>query len=216
MTFDVLCTIVFLNVMATIALWRAVGRKPPKPKKDFISKLLDDKPIVPEHLPPKIIGENFSSLVTDGDRQFFEDFIDFGVVVNWWLADEHVGGPWRLQELAKTDLGLPRLYIRDEPAFGRRYAIFHNQIRLGTLEVSSSPLYSSEKRDVTARIELDSVWLLAFGSIAGFLKGIAMHVGNPAPNSMECMQTDINTVEVLMGSLWHSNRASEDKMNGQG
>jgi hypothetical protein len=133
MTFEVLTVIVFLNVIATISLWHAAARKPDKLKKKFLSKLRDSKPISPKHRPPKNIGDDaFPSLATREDRLFFDDFRDFADVVNWWLGDEHVGGPWRLQELPDTEL---RLSLGDSrPSFGRRYDIFYNQVPVGTLE----------------------------------------------------------------------------------
>src|SRR5262249_6581233 len=104
-----------------------------KLKKKFIKALRGSEPIVPKHQPPKSIGESVPSLVRREDRLFFDDFRDFGTVVNWCLADEHVGGPWRLQELPNTDLSLNFSHM---PDFGRRYDIFYNQVPLGTLEVS--------------------------------------------------------------------------------
>ena len=54
--------IVFLNVISTIALSRAFARKPEKLKKKFITALLDSKPIVPNHQPPKTVGEGWELL----------------------------------------------------------------------------------------------------------------------------------------------------------
>jgi hypothetical protein len=115
-------------------------RKPQRPKKKFIKALRHSKPIVPKHQSPKAIGEKFESLVQAKDKAFFNDFKQFANVVNWWLSDPHVGGPWRLQELPDTDLVLHGSFDHG-PTFGRRYAIFHNQVRLGELEVE--PIYGS-------------------------------------------------------------------------
>ena len=68
--------------------------------------------------PPNKIGESAPSLVRLQDLLFFDDFRDFGGVVNCWLGDEHVGGPWRRQELPDTDLTLNASDMLD---FGRRY-----------------------------------------------------------------------------------------------
>src|SRR5215831_4387881 len=133
MSFNFLAVVVLLNVMATIALWRVAARRPERLKKKFISALVRGAPITPRHQPPKAIGEGFDSLVGNDDRQLFKDFAEFADVVNWWLVETDGGSPWRLQEMPDTELKLPPL---EDPAFGRRYSIFHNQIRLGTLEVS--------------------------------------------------------------------------------
>jgi hypothetical protein len=70
--------------------------RPEKVKRKFFAALLNSKPITPRHQPPKAISEKISSLVADEDRRFFRDFEDFAEVVNWWLADEHVGSSWRI------------------------------------------------------------------------------------------------------------------------
>src|ERR1039458_1797148 len=118
MTFYVLIVLVILNVMAVISLLGASARKPAKPTKQFITALLHSKPIVPKHRRPNAIGETFSSLVSDEDRQFFKDFDDFADVVNWWFGDENVGTGWRLQELPDTER---KHSFSETPQFGRRY-----------------------------------------------------------------------------------------------
>jgi hypothetical protein len=212
MTFEVLGIIVFLNVMATITLWRAAARKPPKPKKKFIAALLYSKPIVPKHQSPKTIGEKVPSLVREEDRLFFDDFADFAAVVNWWLADDHVGGPWRLQELPDTEL---KLDFSDMPDFGRRYAIFHNQVRLGTLEVSPDFRYSSEKPNVHTKINMDWVRLLAFGTVRGLLSDIALHVCDGNPSSREYFQTQMNIDRALTEPLWQTQQITDLGMDGE-
>jgi hypothetical protein len=143
MTFEVLAVIVFLNAMATITLWRQAARRPEKLKKKFLASLRNSKPIVPKHRRPMDI-EHPSILVGKEHRLFFNDFADFAAVVNRWLAECYFGGstPWRLQELPDTEL---KLGYRERPDYGRRYAIFYNQVSLGTLEVSSGYRYSTEK-----------------------------------------------------------------------
>src|SRR6185312_10448900 len=178
MTSEILAIVVLLIAMATISLWRQAARRPPKPKKDFIAALLHGKPITPKHQPPRIIGERFSSLVTEEDQLFFGHFVDFATVVNWWLADKQVNSDWRLQELHDTEL---KLSFSDTPDFGRRYAVFHNQIQLGTLELSAGFDYSVENPNVCANVELEYVRLLTFGNVQSFLTSIALHVSNPDP-----------------------------------
>ena len=213
MTFDLLAIIVFLNVMATIALWREVGRRPPTPKKKVIAALLHSKPIAPKHKPPKTIGEKFPSLVTEKDRLFFDDFAEFAAVVNLWLADEFEDFSCRLQELPDTELRLGG--ISDMPHFGRRYAIFHNQVRVGTLEVSPGFPYGVENRNVRATIELNWVRLLAFDAVVGFLADIAKHVSDPDPNSEEYLQTDLGIIYALTRVMWQTQQISEFGMDGE-
>lgn len=212
MSFEVLIALVFLNLAATVMLWREAARKPPKPKKKFISALLHSKPIAPKHELPKIIGEDFPSLVTEEDRLFFDDFTDFSAVVNWWLADDYVGGPWRLQELPGTEL---KLDFSDMPDFGRRYAIFHNQISVGTLEVSPSFRYNTEEPNVRTQIELNWIRLFSFDNVQSFLTGIALHVCDPDPSTKEYSQTRQNIDRALTEVLWQIQQISEFGMDGE-
>jgi hypothetical protein len=47
MTFEILTTIVLLNAVAIIELWRRAARRPEKPKKKFRDRLWWGKPITP-------------------------------------------------------------------------------------------------------------------------------------------------------------------------
>jgi hypothetical protein len=89
MTFEILAIIVFLNVMATIALWRTAARRPERPKKKFLNRLWRSKPILPKHEPPPPLKEGAWGVGKE-ELQFFSDFEDFANVVNWWLADPNV------------------------------------------------------------------------------------------------------------------------------
>lgn len=195
---DVLVVIVILNAIATIVLWRTAARRPEKLKKKFFAALMDSKPIEPKHQRPLSIGEGWG--VYDQDRKFFTDFEDFADVVNWWFADPHVGGPWRLQELADTGL---KLEFHDLPAYGRRYDIFHNQIRVGTLELSAVM-----DEDVIANINVEWVRLLAASTVRDLLVGIALHVCDPAPRSEGYRQAQAAITSCLTDTIWQMQRIS--------
>jgi hypothetical protein len=82
--------------VAIITLWREAARKPPRPNKKFLNKLLHSEPIIPNHDPPKA-GGNFSSMADTAEgKRFFADFAPFAEIMNEWLADEYVGSRWRL------------------------------------------------------------------------------------------------------------------------
>ena len=213
MTFDVLTVIVFLNVMiATIALWRTVALRPSRPKEKFIRMLLHSKPIAPKPQPHDIASKNLSQLVSIEDRLFFDDFADFAAVINWWFAKHRKyrdKSPWCLQELPDIEL---KLNVSVAPVFGRRYAIFHNQVRLGTLEVSSSFDYSTKNPNVSSDIELDYVRLLAFDAIYAFLTEIASHVSDDE-NAKEYLQARRAIDFALMQVLWQSQKLSKSGMD---
>ena len=185
-----------------MVLWRT--NKPEKLKKEFVKSLLHSKPIEPKHKPPKSIGANIPSLVTNDDRAFFNDFVDFGAVVNWWFADEDNNAPWRLQELPDTEL---KIDFSDSPDFGRRYDIFHNQVKVGALEVSPGFRYALDKRNVYAKLEVQWVRLLSFHAIHEFLGGIALHICN---NETTGAQTSIS--HAISKVLWNAQQIDQDDL----
>jgi hypothetical protein len=203
MTFDILVVIVVANVIAIVLIVQAIARKADKPeklKKKFIGALLDNKPIVPKHERPKTIGFSW-----EDPRQFLNDFEDFADVVNWWLADPYVGGPWRLQELPDTEL---RIGNWDSPHVGRRFAVFHNQVSVGTLEVSPDYKYSSEKPTVRTDIELEWVRVFGFDDLYGFLETIALHVCDPRQETREYFQTRAYIDRAVARVLWQAQHIS--------
>jgi hypothetical protein len=92
--------------------------------------------------PPREAQEEHSWGVGREELQFFSDFADFANVVNWWLAEEYNSSRWRLQELPKSDL--LKLGPHDSPSYGRCYAIFHNQVRVGEMEAQDGWKYSTQ------------------------------------------------------------------------
>jgi hypothetical protein len=173
---EMLTIAVLLNAGATITLWQRAARRPEKLKKSFRNRLWESKPITPKHEPPPPLKQDTWS-VREQDLQFFSDFEDFANVVNWWLADPDVHPPerpWRLQELPTSEL--LKLGPHDSPSYGRTYAVFHNQVRVGEIEIKPHWEYSSQNPRVEVHVELDWVRLLALGTIRSFLIDIAQHV----------------------------------------
>src|SRR5262249_22582791 len=89
--------VVFLNVLATIALWRSAASRPEKPDRKLRNRLWKSKPITPKHQPPPPLKKGL--FVADSTLQFFSDFEDFANVVNAWLTQSHAhpyhSSPWR-------------------------------------------------------------------------------------------------------------------------
>ncbi len=169
MTFESVLTIIILvNAMATITLWRTAARRPEKLKRKFRNRLWRSKPITPKHEPPPPLKKGL--FVREPELQFFSDFEDFANVVNSWLADPDVhphNSPWRLQELPESELS--KLWGGSGPTYGRTYAVFHNQVRIGEIEVKPDWKYSTQNPRVTVHIELD--WV--HGEIEVQLEGLA-------------------------------------------
>jgi len=194
-------------------LWQTAMRKPPKLKKKFVTALLHGKPIMPKHEPPKVASERFISLANDRDRIFFKDFELFADVVNRWLADPHVEGPWRLQELPDIEI---KLDFSDMPRFGRRYSVFHNQIKVGILEVSRGANYTADTPNINAYIQLEWVRLLAFGTVRAFLDSIAMHVCCPDRDASGYLESRILIDAALTGVVWQTQQISEFDLDDYG
>jgi len=215
MSLEILTFVILLaTVSATITLWQTAARRPGKLKKKFINDLLHSQPIVPEHQPPSAIGERSASLVTEEDKRFFEDFREFAGVVNWWLTDKYVATRWRLQEMPDTEQKLGS--ISDLPDFARRFAIFYNQVRLGTLEISPGYHYGAETPNVVANIQIEWVRLLNFRAVHEFLEDIALHICDSRDkNSGEYLQAHGAIDRALTAVLWETQHIYENNIDGQ-
>jgi hypothetical protein len=190
------------NAIVTVGLWQAsaklgrwASRKPPQPKKSFLSAL-NGKPITPN----RVKADALPNYTEDSDKQFFRDFADFGDVVNWWFTDGHEDSPWRLQELTDTHL---KLSGSDSPSFGRAFEVFHNQVRLGRLEVSADNDYCLLGPKVRTEIELHNVRLLSFDTIRTFLSDIALHVSDKdRKKSQEYLQIQHAIEQAMARAVW--------------
>jgi len=212
-SFQILTIVVFLNVIVTITLWQKAARRPEKLKKKFRKRLWDSEPITPKHQPPPLKEEwvgVFGKNRTEELIQFFSDFKDFANVVNAWLADPDVHphhNPWRLQELPKSELS--KLWGGSGPTYGRTYAVFHNQVRIGEIEIEPDWEYSTQNPRVTVHIELDWVRLLSFGRIRSFLTDIAEHLSEYRPGTMEYVQTNQQIDLAMTSVLWETQEVSQ-------
>ena len=112
--YEVLILLVLVNLGFTSYIWRTVRRGP---KQKFLGKLLNGKPITPNHTPSSL--RNGTELrITDEDRRFFSDFEMFADALNHRFEPNE---PWRLQERPNAELT-----GREEPEYGRRYETLTN------------------------------------------------------------------------------------------
>jgi hypothetical protein len=114
----------------------------------------------------------------------------------------HLRESWRRQELSDTGL---RLDHPDSPSYGRRYEIYHNQVRVGELEVSASHLDDN----VIANTKLDWVRLLPISTIRALLRGLALHICDPDQTSEEYRQARVALDNCLTDTLWQAQRITE-------
>lgn len=130
---------------------------------------------------------------------------DFADVVNWWLADQHVASGWRLQELPETLIALSE----DGPDFGRNYAAFYNQQKIGKVQIYGTVGYGNETDKVHTYVELNWPRLLTFYDVAGFLGTIAMHVTDYKTDSQEHISAQEAIRDAMLKQLWDTDRISE-------
>lgn len=113
-----------------------------------------------------------------------------------------------MQALPDGDLRL-NVEFSGGPSLGRCYAIFHNQVQLGKLEISPGYPYSAETPNVFTEIELESVRLLSFENITDFLGAIAMHVCNSKQKSDENSDLHQAIADAVMKALWQTQQITE-------
>jgi hypothetical protein len=205
-SFQILTIIVFFNAMATITLWRTAARRPEKLKKKFLNRLWRSKPITPKHEPPPPLE---AGMCVRNPEQFSSDFEDFANVINWHLVD---WAPWRLQELPTSELSE---LAQGGPAYGRRYAVFYNQARVGEIELKPDYRYSTETPDVTIHIELNWVRLLPFETIRSFLTHIAVNTFGYQRGTPEYFQTNEEIDLAMMDVLWKTQEISRSGMENE-
>ena len=165
MSYEVLVAIVAINAIMTLSLWRMMATKASRPaglNKKAAKALWHSDPVVPRHEPPKVVGGDFSSLVHDRDRAFFDDFKEFADVVNQWLAT--LESRFRLQELPDGNVSLNVGYDSG-PVAGRCFAVYYNQTRVGRLEINPSfPDYTTQTPNVFTSVQIDWSRLLGLAS----------------------------------------------------
>ena len=123
--------------------------------------------IEPKHANPKL--RRWGWRISDSLRRFFADFDRFGVIANGWAPIKN--SPWRLQELKDTKL---RTFDSDTPKQGRRYDVFYNQQRVGSLEISDTSDYTTDESRVCANVLIRDARLIPLDDVSRFLTSIAM------------------------------------------
>ena len=186
--YEALILLVLVNLGFTSYIWRTLRRGP---KRKFLGKLLNGKPITPNHTPSSL-RNGIELRITDGDRRFFSDFEMFADALNHRFEPNE---PWRLQERSDAELT-----GREEPEYGRRYEIFYNEYCVGNLQIFASHHYGPADPQVGTEIELQYARLLPFGEINRFISAIANFT---ASGNAEEAQRVKNTIhETMLNELW--------------
>jgi len=136
--------------------------------KAALKKLLEGGPIMPKHdHPSSLAGDGYAGSTLPHEFSFFEWFDLFAELANRQMGDE----PWRFQEKSNTVLSSSF----EGPSYGRRYDIFHNQLKIGLIEVSADVFqeFTPDAPYVNTEIKLEHVRLLPFHEVIGFLNWVA-------------------------------------------
>jgi hypothetical protein len=129
--------------------------------------------------------------------------------VNWWLADEFTQSRFRLQDLPDGDLSL-NVDFSHGPTLGRSFAIYHNQTRVGRLEVHPSfNNYSTETPEVYTSIEIDWGRFFGYAELTDFLWAIATHVTSQREKKDERVAAWQSINSALTKTLWAHYRISQ-------
>jgi hypothetical protein len=208
MTYEVLTIIVVINAIVTLTLWvKAANRPigPPRLNKKAATALWRSDPIIPRHDPPKAPGGAWAS---DEDRRFFAEFSEFANVVNRWLADEFVASRFRLQDLPEgyVSLGVDQSF---GPTYGRCFAIYFNQTRVGRLEIRPGYNYTDALTEVYTNVEIDWARFFGFPALVGFLSTIAQYLTTGDPNNDDYRNAQSSINSALLMTLWENYRVSE-------
>jgi hypothetical protein len=126
----------------------------PKLKKKFVNDLLFSEPIAVKHDRPKSLTPDGNEKWGAGRHDFecFRDFWYFGEAVNRDLEHHE----WfRIQELADTEITGD--LSREGPAYGRRYEIFFNKVKVGLLQIMARYHSDEQDKSVSVDIALDRV-----------------------------------------------------------
>jgi hypothetical protein len=171
-------------------------------------RLLWSQPIVPKHDPPK--SEDYRS---QDDRDFFEDFAEFGVIINEVRFKDE---PWRLQEKNTIMLSL---IDNDQPEYGRVYDLFYNVVPTGRVEICASFDMSAhrlfqpyrERQFVNLQVEIYRPLALPYEALTFFLGSISGFTA--ARSSQEISEHFHAASRSLQAVIWEALRSNDDGPN---
>lgn len=130
----------------------------------------------PVHQQPKSLVEGgaVKSFITAAHEVLFEDFTWFGAVLN-----QHVAEPWAVEELNDTDV-----HGIDGPEVGRRYQLYYNACKMGTMQVTAGghewilrPDTFAENRQARVEVELSYLRFVPYGDAHSLISSIVLFIG---------------------------------------
>jgi hypothetical protein len=170
-----------------------------------LERLLLSQPIVPKHDPPTSPKVGFN--VSEDYIQFFEDFKEFGVIINDVYFKNK---PWRIQEKNTIMLLLGEY---DQPEYGRVYDLFYNSAPTGRVEISASFDMSAgakpyrEAQCVRLQVSINRPLALPYEDLTSFLGLISGFTA--ARNSQEISEHFNVASHSLQAVIWDALRSND-------
>lgn len=180
-----------------------------KPDFEGVRKLLDGPRHKPEHKQPVslVAGGAVASRVNKAHEILFEDFKWFGAVLNRHLADA-----WAIEELPDT-----RVRGFEGTDIGRRYDVWYNAAKVGSIEVmlGGASVLAPDKfeanRKASVDVKLNHLRFIRYADAKWFLHEIAMLTGKLDEKDGEALwaKAEAKAADALGGYLWEAVREPE-------
>jgi hypothetical protein len=160
---------------------------------------------VPQHKQPKALAENgVKSYVNKADEIVFEDFKWFGSMLNREIADA-----WAVEEMEDTE---QRELGAEAPEYGRRYQIYYNSRKMGTLQVRAGGFdvlneqrFSANRR-VVALIDLSDLRFVEWDDALSLVRTVVFCLGPFKDRQSAWERATAEATTVLTGHAWDATR----------
>ncbi|MEO5326185.1 hypothetical protein PV773_22985 [Mesorhizobium sp. CC13] len=167
----------------------------------------------PQHQQPKSLVEGgaVKSFITAAHEVLFEDFRWFGATLN-----QHIAEPWAVEELNDTDVrGI------EGPEVGRRYQVYYNACRMGTMQVTTGghewifrPETFAENRQARVEVDLNYLRFVPYTDTHSLISTVALFIGKFGDDGdVARAKASAVATAALTGHLWESVRNPDIDMS---
>jgi hypothetical protein len=163
---------------------------------------------VPQHKQPTELAKGGAkSYVSKADEIVFEDFKWFGTMLNREIAE-----PWAFEELEDTSL---RELGVDSPEYGRRYQIYYNGRKMGTVQVRAGGFdvldekRFSTNRQATALIDLYNLRFVPYEHVISLVRAVIFFIGPFKDRDTAWDRATAEAIAALAGYAWETIRVPD-------
>lgn len=163
---------------------------------------------VPQHKQPTELAKGgVKSYVHKADEILFEDFRWFGTMLNREIAE-----PWAIEEMEDTSL---RELGSEAPEYGRRYQVYYNSRKMGTVQVRAGGFdvldekrFSANRR-ATALIDLYNLRFVPYEHAISLVRAIIFFIGPFRDRDTAWDRATAEATAALAGYAWETIRVPE-------